>query len=384
MARSTLYLAFFALAAPWLYDRYQALSHIYQNRPGSLEPIYGFKSHEIKFTDRLRNCEDVILDEKNGVAVLSCSPGRDKWNSVMGVFKPGENMERGAIYVYNYAQLDIPDGETLNRVTFEGFDDGDFHPLGIEYVPEESRLYVINNAQSGSVIEIFQFDAAAHSAQHVKTVRHPLIYTPNAIHAIGEDKIFFTNDHYVPARTSTILSQIETFAGIPGGSVVYMDLNDPDSAKTLAHIGFANGIGMLNSTTLAVASSSKPGVYFYDVTPEHDLKYKYYLRTPVGVDNISVDSDGKLLMAGHPYALSLIQVAEARANCVLDSEKEEEKEACGCGSPSWAAEWSEESGLKELYKGHDICSSSTVARDAKRGVGFVSTLYDRGLMIFRE
>lgn len=42
-----------------------------------------FKSHEIKFQDRVRNCEDVLIEEGMGVAFLSCDPGRDQWNTVM-------------------------------------------------------------------------------------------------------------------------------------------------------------------------------------------------------------------------------------------------------------------------------------------------------------
>jgi hypothetical protein len=39
--------------------------------------------YEIKFADTNRNCEDAVLDEKNGIAILTCDPGRDKWNTVM-------------------------------------------------------------------------------------------------------------------------------------------------------------------------------------------------------------------------------------------------------------------------------------------------------------
>lgn len=41
------------------------------------------KERQIKFRDQIRNCEDVVLDEGAGVAILSCDPGRDRWNTVM-------------------------------------------------------------------------------------------------------------------------------------------------------------------------------------------------------------------------------------------------------------------------------------------------------------
>jgi hypothetical protein len=46
-------------------------------------PINNFKSHEIRFSDQIRNCEDVILEETLGIAFLGCDPGRDRWNTVM-------------------------------------------------------------------------------------------------------------------------------------------------------------------------------------------------------------------------------------------------------------------------------------------------------------
>lgn len=59
-------------------------------------------------------------------------------------------------------------------------------------------------------------------------------------------------------------------------------------------------------------------------------------------------------------------------------------EACKCTAPSWVAEWSEQEGLKGLYKndGEEFCSSSTAVRDNSRGVGIVSGLYESGILIF--
>jgi hypothetical protein len=42
-----------------------------------------FKDHRVKFVNDVRNCEDIVLDEARGAAILSCDAGRDKWNTVM-------------------------------------------------------------------------------------------------------------------------------------------------------------------------------------------------------------------------------------------------------------------------------------------------------------
>lgn len=61
---------------------------IFANRPGKFENVNHFKSHEVKFRDRLRNCEDVLVEEDMGIAFLSCNPERDQWNTVMVRSRP--------------------------------------------------------------------------------------------------------------------------------------------------------------------------------------------------------------------------------------------------------------------------------------------------------
>lgn len=72
-----------ALLAPYVYDRYQSLSLMYYNAPERLVRVNAFPSHEIKFEDQLRSCEDAILIESTGVAIVACDPGRERWNTVM-------------------------------------------------------------------------------------------------------------------------------------------------------------------------------------------------------------------------------------------------------------------------------------------------------------
>ncbi len=263
----------------------------------------------------------------------------------------------------------------------------DLHPIGLDFDATTSTLYVVNHSRySGSAIEVFQVSVSAGTAKHIKTFKHSLIPAPNSVHSLGDGKLLVTNDHFMRAAVSPILSKIETFAAIPGGSVVYTNIHKPEETKTLARLAFANGIAMLNSTTVAVASTSKPAIYLYTMNPsDYSLVLNKYVRVPAAVDNLSVDSNGKLLMAGHPFGLAVSKVAEGRPECNFNG-KEEEKKACECTSPSWAAEWSEGGGLREIYQdsGAEFCTSCTFARDVKRGVSLVSGLYDRGILVLKE
>ncbi|KAF1940494.1 hypothetical protein EJ02DRAFT_406476 [Clathrospora elynae] len=392
MARPSIYLIALAVIAPYLYDRYVALSGMLANRPGSFQNLNKFESHEIKFQDQLRNCEDVLLEEGMGIAFLSCNPGRDRWNTVMGTLMPPSTVLDGKdsahIWIYDYSTPNLPESQALKPLLLSDYNNAaDFHPLGIEFDAVTSTLYVINHSRySGNIIEVFQVSVQDAIATHVQTLKHPLIRTPNSIHSLGAGRLLVTNDHYIGAVTSPFLSKVEAFSGAPGGSVIYTDIRNSSHTKTLAHVPFANGIAMLNSTVVSVASSSKPGIYFYAFNAENpSMKFKKYIRTPAGADNLSVDSNGKLLIAGHPFAPALMKVSSDRAMCDMEG-TEEQKRACECTAPSWVAEWSEAGGLNPLYKdsGVEFCSSSTFARDVGRGVGIVTGLYERGLLVVRN
>jgi arylesterase/paraoxonase len=256
----------------------------------------------------------------------------------------------------------------------------DFHPLGIAFDAQSSTLYVINHARAGPVIDIFTVDVAAATLRHEQSFTHELLHAPNALHILGDGKLFVTNDHYVTARKSPLLSKIETFSNAPGGSVAFIDMRVPARSKIVARLGFANGIARLNESTLVVSSTSALGIYFYDIdAATFDLERTDFVRTPATPDNLSVDTKGCLLIAGHPFAPRLMGVSQRRAKCV-----EESDEACRCDSPSWVGEWSEETGLRTILAdgGEEVCSSSTAVRDVDRGVGMVSMLYGRGIVVF--
>lgn len=276
----------------------------------------------------------------------------------------------------------MDDPARLKQVTI---DEPDLHPLGLAFQASTSTLYVVNHArQGGSHLLILNVDISTSTSTLVARLKHPLLHAPNSIEVIGKHEIYVTNDHYVRAATSPLLSKIETFSGAPGGTVVYIDTRFPQNAKVVARVPFANGITFVNSTTLGVASSSKGGLYLYEVKEDHELSLKAIIRTPAAVDNLSVDSSGKVLMAGHPFAPGLMKVAMGRATCNPHGSVEE-RERCKCTAPSWVAEWSAEDGLGVLYRddGRAFCSSSTAVRDNGRGVGFVSGLYESGILVFK-
>ena len=283
--------------------------------------------------------------------------------------------------MYDYTSPGLGSTARLRRVSIS---EPDLHPLGLAFDGSSSTLYVANHARhSPSHILILRVDMPTATTTLVARFTHPLLHAPNSIQVLGPHTLYVTNDHYLRAATSPLLSKIETFSGVAGGTVVYVDTHDASAAKVVARVPFANGIAFVNESMLAVASSSKPGLYLFRVKEQHGLELERIVRTPAAVDNLSVDGTGRVLMAGHPFAPALMKVSKGRAKCDAQGSKEE-REACACTAPSWVAEWSEGEGLRELYKddGREFCSSSTVVRDAESGVGIVSGLYEKGILVF--
>ena len=284
-----------------------------------------------------------------------------------------------------------PRPEQLKLLDFSGAAE-DFHPLGIEYHSTSQTLFVANHARSNSRIEIFKLFSQESAATHVRTLDHPLLAAPNAIAALSESEIIVTNDHYFLHRNQPLLALLETYLGAPGGSVVYVDLG-PDAAKLvprmelLARMPFANGMVILNATALAVASSSTTSVRLYSIergseTQAPRLKHTRTVPVPFLPDNLSVDVNGKLLIAGHPHGPTLEKVAKNSARWNAPGAKG--KEGCDFRGLSGIAEWTEEDGLRMLFVGDEFATSSTAVRDVDRQIGVATGLYERGVLVWNE
>ncbi len=72
-----------AALATFLYSRKHVLNSFIANAPGRLAKINTFDRYEVKFADRMRNCEDAVLVPERTLAIAACDPGRDKWNVAM-------------------------------------------------------------------------------------------------------------------------------------------------------------------------------------------------------------------------------------------------------------------------------------------------------------
>lgn len=373
---------------PYILGRYQALSTLVKNQPHKLQEVNEFSSYSVKFADRVRNCEDALIDEENALAILSCDPGRDRWNTVMGTFHENRaEISNGELFIYRY---ELPDDSEkaltpIKIVDYPGF--FSLHPLGVDYHHPSSTLFVVNHHLDGSRLDVFSLDISSDPpvASHKKSIISPLIKTPNAITALNGHEFYVSNDHYVTRKQHPMLYQFETYAGIPGGSLVYVNLAaDEPQIQTVARIPFANGVTVLNESTIAVSSTSNAQVNLYNILSDHSVAFSSKIVLPFMPDNLSTDKNGALLIAGHPHPPTLEEVVVDRRRCIRESEMDE-KTCLKADGPSWVAQWSESRGLEHLFVSKkEFGTSATAARDTTRNVGLITGLYERGILVWRK
>lgn len=297
-----------------------------------------------------------------------------------------ENDARGTLYSYKYTD---PEAHPV-PLKFEKLPSTlpkAIHPLGVAFHPPTRTLYTISHVHPPSIL-VFKLSSDGTAATFKRRITHPLLQTPNSITPISDHEVYVTNDHFFKIAELRLLAQAETYLAYPGGSVVYYDLST-DTAKKVANIPFANGVALLPTGRLAVASTTTPAVFIYDVDPaSHELSLNLTLKPQFLVDNLKTDSAGMLYLAGHPYAPALEEAAKANNEYDVDGtgapglKPEAERPRAG----SWVAEWdgNAEGALRDLYAGWEYGCSATAVRDPKVNLGLVTGLYERGVMVWRE
>lgn len=386
----------------FVYSRIAILQTFLRNSPDKLPTVNNIGKYDIKFADRTRNCEDVILLETYGVAIVGCDPGRDKWNTVMGLFHTGP-VQGTEIYAYDYKYSTLSDEEALKPLKIVRYRPGtDLHTLGLAFDEASSMLFVANHRHDGPHVEMFKLDLAALTLTHQHSIRHPLIRGPNSIALINDHEFYVTNDHHFLVAEHPTLHRLETYLALPLGTLVHVDisrlLKDPTAtvdAAEVAQVAFANGVELLNETTLAVASTSTASIQLYTIARGVDSSVHPQLAShsrivlPFMPDNLSKSSDGALVVAGHPHAPTLTKYVGARHTCNSPDAYAQADDAarayCASGrAGSWAAEWTEAGGLQNLYVGTDYPTSATCVRDKQRKTGIIAGLYAKGLLVWRD
>lgn len=249
--------------------------------------------------------EDMELDRRTGELFISSQDRRRAPGAGEGAFKQGEIL---------LAHVDRPDEPpvSLTRTITDTL-----HPHGISLFADAAgnrTLAVINHNRRIDVAlsEILLFDVVDHVGglpQLVlrRRVADPLIHDPNDITLVSRDAFYVTNDH---GSQTSLGRTLEDFLLLPRGDVVFYD---GKAAKVAASgFNFTNGINhSADLATIYVAESTgrTVDVMHRDMTTG-TLSLVRSIFLDMGPDNIDVDPDGNLWIAGHPKLLDFLAHAQ--------------------------------------------------------------------------
>lgn len=238
--------------------------------------------------------EDMDLDDSTGLLFISSS---DRWKIQSGL--PSED----GIYLLH------PDSAGQPRKLATTFT-GDFHPHGISFLRAngQSFLFVVNHNAAGNYIEVFGYKS--DTLFHQSSIKGNSMCCPNDVVAVAPDQFYVTNDH---GYKGGIMRFLEEYLQLPFSSLLYYD----GAAFSTVFDGllYANGVNVSNDKTkLYLATTTGRTLFTFNRnTTSGQLSLAGKLNLKTGIDNIDVDAEGNLWIAGHPKLLAFVGHAKDSA-----------------------------------------------------------------------
>ncbi|WP_025899216.1 SMP-30/gluconolactonase/LRE family protein [Sneathiella glossodoripedis] len=252
----------------------------------------GFTGHCVAI-EGLAGAEDIIIDPQSSVAFISSVQRR--------MTTEGDRQGRGAIYLYD---LKNPALEPVNLTPHAS---ADFRPAGLSYYPDENGsgfLFVINRThdvpfdEKPAKVIIYRWEQGA--LDQIKTVEVGI--SPSNIVATGPAQFYVTNDF---AFAGGIGADLQKILALPVSEVGYFD--GQDYRAVASGLAFANGIARSRDGNLVfVAETLSRQISVFERNSENgELTLQGEIPLQAAPDNINVDEEGQLWIAGHPQLLSL-------------------------------------------------------------------------------
>lgn len=225
--------------------------------------------------------EDVAIDPDSNLVFVSAT---DRRRSIR------DDVEDG-IYAFDLRSPSPPARVSPNDLP-------DFHPHGISlwHHDRETRLFAISHgAHGGHSVEIFAVGAGG-MLTHLESASSPAMYLPNDVVAVGPRQFYATNSR---KYRNGVMSVLERSLALPLASAVFFDGREVRTVEDgLVH---PNGINRsLDGSTIYIAEVLKRRVSVF----ERDilsgaLTRRASIDLDTAPDNIDVDLDGNLWIAGH-------------------------------------------------------------------------------------
>lgn len=260
-------------------------------RSGMLVTIEPRGSVSCRTVGGVVGAEDVTIDAETGIAYLSAD---DRRRALAGT------PVRGEIYALDLGR------EDATPVALTGGRPADFRPHGISLwrgAGSEKRLFVINHPLAGGH-EVVIYAVGDDSLDLLETIRYPELSSPNDLVAVGAREFYATNDRGYPEEG--LMATLEAYLQLPVASVSHFDGEDGRRAE--GGLVFANGINAsADGRTVYVAECLRRSVGVYERDPGTGaLTRRRTIDLGTCPDNIEVDEQGMLWIAGHPRLFDLI------------------------------------------------------------------------------
>ena len=258
-----------------------------------------FRSIENKFDGiivkkiALPGAEDITVSHTDRFALIS--------STKRAVYPPTKE-EHGGLYL-----MDLNSGN-YNPLLLTSEFPSSFAPHGISMIKKDSsyKILTVNHTSEGHSIEVFKL--VENQLSYIKTLTDKTMISPNDIVLIDEHKFYFTNDH---KYTKGIGRFLEDYAGLSFSNVVYF--NGENYHEVANGIAYANGINFdAKRNLLYVASPRKFLVKVYKRNMDGTLNFIEDIICGTGVDNIELDTNGKLWIGGHPNLLRFTSYAKGK------------------------------------------------------------------------
>ena len=229
--------------------------------------------------------EDIVIDKARGLAFISSLNRRD-------------DESRGAIHIVDPADPLAAGGWR----DMTGGAPAAFKPLGLDYYEGEGvrRLFVVNAA--ANAVELYDVGEDGALA-HLESFSEPRLTSPNNVAAVGPRAFYVTND--VKAGRDSMLGNFRFLTRAASGAVLFTD----GTAWRVAADGlrFANGVAVSSDgRRLYAAETAGEAVRIYERNPGSGaLRALQTIETPFAPDNITIDAEGAVWVAGLPKPLAL-------------------------------------------------------------------------------
>lgn len=360
----------------------------------------------VEALDGPKFCEHEIIFEEQGVALLSCDPGRGEWNTVMGPLS--DPNPRGKLWLFDYAN-----SKQSKEIELKGFPiDTDFHPLGMTLYKDATKtsLFVINHQRTGPSIEAFTIDPvqgmSLGSVNYQNSIEaHSDIRSANSIVALDHEHFYVTNDHAWPRlEHGDLWATVETYTATmyPQTFITHIDNSGPTPKFTRAFKGlpFVNGLASGSNGTIYSASSVAGSVSIFQpvnatnpVLVRLDEIFFGYSLDNVHVSHGVTPELDTIVVAGHPNTLALTRKAKdphsskKSPSWISFARRRQPQESAraakpdGWHEPRYSARWE----TRTVYEddGSKFSSITGAGVDMKRDVLVAPGLYETGVLVCR-